>query len=214
MLLPTRADVADRRASQFKERITAVLGEQDLAFFRTLVASYAAEQGKEPLEIAAALAYLAQQDRPLVPQAEPGRRRHEQQRDEGEGAPHRGRGRERAAPVVDSRRTGPGGSTPGGYVRYRVEVGREHGVQPGNIVGAIANEANIDSAHIGLIKIFDSHSTVDLPEGMPDATFQRLRKAWVCGQKLAISVDSPGSAPARPPAARRAERPHKRRQPK
>jgi ATP-dependent RNA helicase DeaD len=88
-------------------------------------------------------------------------------------------------------------------VRYRIAVGRDHGVQPGNIVGAIANEAAIDSVHIGRIQIFDAHSTVDLPEGMPDETFERLRTAWVCGQQLAIRLDSPGDEPPVEPARSR-----------
>jgi ATP-dependent RNA helicase DeaD len=83
-------------------------------------------------------------------------------------------------------------------VRYRIEVGHEHGVQPGNIVGAIANEAGIESQHIGRINIFGSHATVDLPEGMPSDVFHRLRKAWVCGQQLSISVDSGGDTSKRP----------------
>jgi ATP-dependent RNA helicase DeaD len=218
MVLPTRADVADRRATQFKARITAVFGAEDLTFFERLVASYATEQGREPLEIAAALAFLAQQDRPLMPAAEPGRERHEQ-RDTGEEPGRRSRSHDRGEagdePRQRPRRTGDG-SPPAGYDRYRVEVGREHGVQPGNLVGAIANEAGIDSAHIGLIKIFDSYCTVDLPEGMPNAILQRLQKAWVCGQKLAISVDS-GAGPGtrtRPPPARRPDRPSKRKKQK
>jgi ATP-dependent RNA helicase DeaD len=91
-------------------------------------------------------------------------------------------------------------------VRYRIEVGHEHGVQPGNIVGAIANEAGIDAAHIGRIEIFDQHSIVGLPGGMPKDIFQRLRKAWVCGQQLSISVDSGGDAPKRPPPGIKAKR--------
>ena len=67
MRLPSREDVADRRAALFKDTITAVLGTQDLAFFERLVASYAEEHGREPQTIAAALAYLAQKDRPHGP---------------------------------------------------------------------------------------------------------------------------------------------------
>jgi ATP-dependent RNA helicase DeaD len=95
-------------------------------------------------------------------------------------------------------------------------VGHDHGVQPGNIVGAIANEAAIDSVHIGRIQIFDGYSTVDLPEGMPDETYEQLQKTWVCGQKLAIRVDSPGDeptpaprAPRRPPSDARFDKPAK-----
>ena len=86
----------------------------------------------------------------------------------------------------------------GGSVLYRISVGHEHGVQPGNIVGAIANEAALDSSHIGRIRIFDAYSTVELPEGMPDETFERLQKAWVCGRQLAIQIDSgTGEGPQR-----------------
>ena len=102
------------------------------------------------------------------------------------------------------------------HVRYRIEVGREHGVQPGNIVGAIANEAGIDSVHIGRIEIFDNHSIVGLPAGMPKDVYQRLRKAWVCGQQLSISVDSGDEAPKRPPPGMKAKRKtheHKRKAP-
>ena len=71
--------------------------------------------------------------------------------------------------------------------RFRVEVGLEHGVKPGNIVGAIANEAEIESEYIGRIEIFDDHSTVQLPEGMPKEIFKHLKSVWVSGQRLQIS---------------------------
>jgi ATP-dependent RNA helicase DeaD len=213
MYPPTREDVADRRATQFKQSITEVFGTQDLGFFDRLVASYEQEHGKEPREIAAALAYLAQKDRPLLPPADPVRRAAPAPR--GGAGKDRGkdRGKERFAAgsqPTDSR--GPRapraslGPAPQGHVRYRLEVGHEHGVQPSNIVGAIANEAGIDSVHIGRISIFDAYSTVELPEGMPSETFKQLRKAWVCGQKLSISVDSGGDQLRLPPKAHKTER--------
>jgi ATP-dependent RNA helicase DeaD len=73
-------------------------------------------------------------------------------------------------------------------VRYRLEVGRNHQVRPGDIVGAIANEAGIDGQHIGRIKLFEDYSTVDLPAGMPKAIFKQLRKTWVRNQQLRISL--------------------------
>jgi ATP-dependent RNA helicase DeaD len=189
MRLPTREDVVDRRATQFKDSITEVLSSQDLEFFERLVASYADEHGRELEKIAAALAYLAQKDRPLAPPpALESRREQFTERGPMRDA-HGGRKRVRdVEPSTDRKRRAPREATE--RVRYRIEVGREHGVQPGNIVGAIANEAGIDSAHIGRIDIFDSHSIVGLPAGMPKDVYQRLRKAWVCGQQLLISVDS------------------------
>jgi ATP-dependent RNA helicase DeaD len=205
MRLPSRADVADKRAAQFKDSITEVLGSQDLAFFEQLVASYAAEHGRDPQTVAAALAYLAQKDRPLVPPPAPEPRREQfsegPQRAERADRPKR-RDRVEREHVGREESPAPRRRTVAAdvdHVRYRIEVGRRHGVQPGNIVGAIANEAGIDSAHIGRIEIFDEHSIVGLPEGMPKHIQQRLRKAWVCGQQLLISVDSGSEAPQRLP---------------
>ena len=70
---------------------------------------------------------------------------------------------------------------------FRIEVGHAHGVKPGNIVGAIANETGIDGDHIARIKISDDYSTVELPAGMPKELLQELRKIRVAGQLLNIS---------------------------
>jgi ATP-dependent RNA helicase DeaD len=206
MRLPTRADVAHRRAEQFKQLITDVLASQDLVFFEQLVASYEQEHGKAPREIAAALAYLAQKDRPLVLPGPTGPQ---------EGAAKPSSQVELYAPTEGKRfkraERSSGDGPPRGSVRYRIAVGHAHGVQPGNIVGAIANEAGIDSVHIGRIDIYDAYSTVDLPEGMPTEIYEQLQKTWVCGQRLAIRVDFAGDEPiARPSnAARRPGKPGK-----
>ena len=90
-------------------------------------------------------------------------------------------------------------------VRYRIQVGRKHGVKPSNIVGAIANEASIESRYIGRIEIYPEWSTVDLPEGMPSKVVQHLRKVWVSGQQLNINVDgAPSQKPREKPRAARA----------
>ena len=88
---------------------------------------------------------------------------------------------------------------------FRIEVGHTHGVQPGNIVGAIANEAGLDSEYIGRIDIREDHSFVDLPQGMPKDVFRDLQKTWVCGQQLRISragdtPELPYSTPPKKPA--------------
>ena len=92
---------------------------------------------------------------------------------------------------------------------FRLEVGLAHNVKPGNIVGAIANEAGIEGRHIGRIRLYDEYSTVDLPEGMPADIFNGLKKTRVAGRPLNISrmnepkkrgdsVTSPASHPASP----------------
>jgi ATP-dependent RNA helicase DeaD len=101
---------------------------------------------------------------------------------------------------------------------FRIEVGSVHGIKPGNIVGAIANEAGIEGVHIGRVDIREDHSFVDLPEGMPKQIFKDLQKVRVAGRELRINRVSEkppkaprdtagrhpaGRAPAAPPAARK-----------
>jgi ATP-dependent RNA helicase DeaD len=82
-----------------------------------------------------------------------------------------------------------------GMETFRIEVGHVHGVQPGNIVGAIANEADLESRFIGRIDIRDDHSLVDLPEGMPREVLEILKKTRVAGRPLRISRSEETGAP-------------------
>ena len=78
---------------------------------------------------------------------------------------------------------------------FRIEVGHAHGVKPGNIVGAIANEAGIDSKYIGRIEIYDDYSMLDLPGDMPPDLIDHLKTVWVAGQQLGITRDGEPPAP-------------------
>jgi len=71
--------------------------------------------------------------------------------------------------------------------RFRLEVGWRDHVRPGNIVGAIANEAGLTGRSIGRIRIYEGHSTVDLPKGMPEAVFTDLQRLRVMNKELQIS---------------------------
>ena len=77
----------------------------------------------------------------------------------------------------------------------KIEVGHEHQVKPGMIVGAIANEAGLESQYMGRINIYDDYSTIDLPDEMPKEIFQHLKKVRVQGQQLRITRD--GDSPDR-----------------
>ncbi len=72
--------------------------------------------------------------------------------------------------------------------QFRLEVGKNDGVQPSNIVGAIANETGLEGNLIQKIKIFDDHSMVHLPEGMPKSLFSSLKQVWVSGKQLNASI--------------------------
>jgi ATP-dependent RNA helicase DeaD len=98
---------------------------------------------------------------------------------------------------------------------YRIEVGHVHGVQPGNIVGAIANEAGLDGKHIGHIDIREDHSFVDLPEGMPKEILRSLKKVRVRGTELRMTrVDSKPPRPERTHDAARRPPPSEHRKPR
>jgi ATP-dependent RNA helicase DeaD len=93
-------------------------------------------------------------------------------------------------------------------------VGHDHQVKPGNIVGAIANEADIESKYIGRINIFDDYSTVDLPEGMPKELLYTLKKVWVAGQQLKISPLKKGGGAGKPGGRKKADDGKEKRQAK
>jgi ATP-dependent RNA helicase DeaD len=78
-------------------------------------------------------------------------------------------------------------SGPAQMETFRLEVGSVHGIKPGNIVGAIANESGIEGVHIGRVDIREDHSYVDLPEGMPKQVFKDLQKVRVAGRELRLS---------------------------
>jgi len=198
MELPTAADVTDTRVKRFKSRISETLSVGELDRFRTLVEEYQHEYGVPVIEVAAALAALAQGQQPLYVKDKPIRKEREPRegsRDKREQGQDRGRDRDRGErrPRVDKTESDMP-SPDKGMQRYRLEVGHKDKVKPGNIVGAIANEAEIDAEHIGRIEIYEDYSTVDMPEGMPRETFDHLKNVWVSGQKLQISRASIGSA--------------------
>ena len=88
-----------------------------------------------------------------------------------------------------------------GKATFRIEVGYDDGVKPGNIVGAIANEAGLDAKHIGRIEIFEDHTLLDLPDGMPAEIMTHLKTVWCAGQQLRITRDGepPDNAGRKPP---------------
>ncbi len=183
MELPTGETVTAHRTDQFKQQIIDTLGQQpDLSFFKELLTEVSHDHDVSPDDVAAALAYLVQLERPLqvkFAEVKPHKERERADRDS------------RNPRDKDNRRDSKSRSDrDANMVRYRIEVGRSHEARPGDIVGAIANETGIDSGHIGQIKLFDNFSTVDLPSGMPDDLFEQLKKVRVRNQPLAISRDN------------------------
>ena len=187
MDLPSTDVINNKRIDKFKQRITDTLESEDLGLFSDMIEQYQSEHGVPALQIAAALAQLSQGDAPFLLQNKPHRiadtnwgKVERPPREKG-GRSERSR---RDGPPAERQKDGPPSE---GMERYRIAVGHDHGVMPGNIVGAIANEANIGGQSIGRINIHDNYSLIDLPAGLPKETFEALKKVWVSGRKLDIT---------------------------
>jgi ATP-dependent RNA helicase DeaD len=211
MDLPTREMVADQRVKQFKDSViemSASVGA-DMDFFRKLIQELTEENDVSLEDIAATLAWKVQEKRPLnLPPEEERPRREPRERDSRD---RDGRRNERDSDRGGERRPRRDRPTDVSFVRYRIEVGRNDGLQPGDVVGAIANEAGIESKYIGNIRLYDQFSTVELPEGMPSDVLNHLQKTRVRQVSMNISVDK-GPAPQdeprgdRPPRKPRGDR--------
>lgn len=197
MELPSTKVINDKRIDRFKQRITDTLAQEDQAFFNDLIEQYQQEHNIPALEIAAALAKLVQGNMPLLLTKEPKRQRQNKDardrdsRSSRDSQDSRGSGRNTKEKGLRRQQQQPSVA----MQLFRIEVGHNNKVQPGNIVGAIANETGLDGELIRKIKIFDDHSTVELPDGMPRTIFKKLKKIWICGKQLNItSVDAEKSA--------------------
>ena len=210
--LPTIKEVNEVRISRFKDQIRTTLAEGGgLEVFRSLIEEIEREDNVPAIEIAAALAKLARGDEPLLltkpdrearPEGVPSQREFGGGQERGfQERPPRGDWEDRPArpprePGFKKERVAR--EPEPGMATFRIEVGYVHGAKPGNIVGAIANEANIPSKHIGRIEIYDDYSTLDLPDDMPKDLVDHLKTVWVAGRQLDITRD--GETPATPAA--------------
>ncbi len=189
MKLPSTEEVNDQRISKFKQRITDALSSNDINFYSQVLESYQQEHNIPALEIAAALAKLLQGDTPLLLKKEVLRKqdRREPKSRHDSRPPRREREPRADKHSKPSPRERKQRKPDEGMERFRIEVGHNHGVKPGNIVGAIANETGLDSAYIGQIDIQDEHSFIDLPEGMPKEISRILQSTWVVGRQLKLT---------------------------
>lgn len=176
MTIPSPEIVAEKRLSRLGEQIAKTLAG-DLEFMKEAVAELCNQLEIDTALLAAALLHKVQEERPLQlpPMQERVRDNRDKRRDGGRRLP-------KNMGTAESLKDNPDVK----MRRYLIEVGRDNNVGVGNIVGAIANEANIDSRYIGQIHLYDAVTTVDLPEGMPKDVLQHLKKVRVCGRQLNI----------------------------
>ena len=172
MRLPSMSDVRDTRIRQFKEDVVKAMDMGDeLSVFREIVNQLETEHAMSHEDMAAALCYLAQKDRPFPDGKEPERPQRER-RERGE----RGERRERRERSNE------------GMTRYRVNLGRDQGITPGDLVGAIANEGKISGQSIGHIRLFDTCSSVYLPEGLDQKVLETLKGAKIRNKPMDLKI--------------------------
>ncbi|GGI80167.1 DEAD/DEAH box helicase [Shewanella gelidii] len=181
MSIPSPESVSERRLSRLGEQVEAIING-DLDFMKNAVAQLCQQLEVDSDLLAAALLHQVQQERPLqLPTM------HERQRDNRDNRnQERGERRRRGTPTSIGKADALKDNPDLKMRRYVIEVGRDNGVGVGNIVGAIANEANIESRFIGQIQLFDQITSVDLPAGMPKDVLAHLKKVRVCGKPLNI----------------------------
>ena len=217
--LPNIQEIGKKRIEKTRREMAEIIAEKDLTAMREIIEGMAAESELSMTDLAAALLFQKQLKQPLQPKEDPkprrdarsenrndrdGRGRNDSRRDarggEGRGRDNRG---ERAPRKAKEVRNDVDWQT------YRLEVGKEHGAKPGDIVGAIANEISLDSSYIGQINLHERHTFVQLPKGMPDKSFKQLKNVRIRRQALEISVSDTEVAKARPRRTERNDRPRR-----
>lgn len=188
--LPNAELLGERRLAKFAAKVQQQLESSDLDMYRALLAKLQPGEDLDMETLAAALLKMAQGERPLIlppdPVFKPRQRREFNDRDE--------RGNDRRRDARPDSRDG-GAERPrrerrdvGEMQLYRIEVGRDDGVEVRHIVGAIANEGDISSRYIGNIKLFASHSTIELPKGMPGEILNHFTRTRILNKPMNMQL--------------------------
>ena len=194
--LPNAELLGKRRLEKFAAKVQQQLESSDLDQYRALLSQIQPTAEGEELDmetLAAALLKMAQGERTLIVPPDAPMRPKREFRDRDDRFERRG----------DRNDRGPRGDRPerGGEDRprrerreagdmelYRIEVGRDDGVEVRHIVGAIANEGDISSRYIGNIKLFASHSTIELPKGMPGEVLQHFTRTRILNKPMNMQL--------------------------
>ena len=192
MPLPSAKDVNAKRKERFQAQILDAVHSEKNRVFRDIIEQLLVENPVDTLDLAAALAKLVQGNKPLFLDENADarmmerRERDDRRDDRRERDDRRGERAPRSKAMPEEQAKALKGQPDVDMQRYMVGVGYNDGLRPGNLVGAIANEAELESKFIGHIEILENFSVIDLPNGMPPATMAILRKAKVCGRSLEL----------------------------
>ncbi len=188
--VPTDAMVAQAQQKRFIANIQARFEHKYFDEYKRVLTQYIDQGDVSAVDVAAALALMANQDRSWTPEFKsPPRSSSEEKRRDNKRERSKTSDASFSMPRKSDRRPARSTGKQEAYSEelFRIDVGRVHGVKPGNIVGAIANEAGLNSQFITGLRINDDHSTVKLPSGLSKEVFNGLSKAWVCGRQLKLT---------------------------
>ncbi|ACX86633.1 DEAD/DEAH family ATP-dependent RNA helicase [Pectobacterium parmentieri] len=191
--LPNAELLGQRRLAKFAAKVQQQLESSDLDMYRALLTKLQPQEELDIETLAAALLKMAQGERPLILPPDPAFRPRREFRDRDESRSD-SRGDRRRDPR-DSRESRDGDRPQrrerresGEMELYRIEVGRDDGVEVRHIVGAIANEGDISSRYIGNIKLFGSHSTIELPKGMPGDLLSHFTRTRILNKPMNMQL--------------------------
>ncbi|EPC9994665.1 DEAD/DEAH family ATP-dependent RNA helicase [Enterobacter ludwigii] len=194
--LPNAELLGKRRLEKFAAKVQLQLESSDLDQYRALLAQIQPTAEGEELDmetLAAALLKMAQGERTLIVPPDAPMRPKREFRDRDERFERRGDRNDRGPRADRPERSGE--ERPrrerrdaGEMELYRIEVGRDDGVEVRHIVGAIANEGDISSRYIGNIKLFASHSTIELPKGMPGEVLQHFTRTRILNKPMNMQL--------------------------
>ncbi len=204
LYLPSTKAINEKKIADFKNKINMVIESEDINSFSRFVESYAEEKNISMSRVAAALVKIIQEDTNLaLPMDESVKENGSaKERENSTSYKHSDKNLELSDININNKKNyrqktyndKPRFQKNSKIIplrknmeKYRIEIGRHHGIKPGDIVGAISNEAGLDSKYIGTIDIDSNYSFVELPVGMPEETFMLLKNTWVRSRKMAIS---------------------------
>ena len=193
MQMPTVDDINQNRVTRFKHQITETLAAKDLGFYQQLITELRHETEISSTHIAAALAHMIHGDQGMLMHESKAERHERNKGPKTTGDSGQGHSRNKDG-VIDAEPVPLKEHPEIEMERFTIAVGRRQGVKPSNIVGMIANEADLDREYIGQIDIHEEISTVDLPAGMPKEIMSILWRAKLCGRKSQLqSLTNPKS---------------------
>ncbi|MEI7065384.1 DEAD/DEAH family ATP-dependent RNA helicase [Dickeya chrysanthemi] len=188
--LPNAELLGQRRLAKFAAKVQQQLESSDLDMYRALLSKLQPQEELDIETLAAALLKMAQGERPLILPPDPvvERRPRREFRERDDRFERRGERNDRGPRGGDERPARRERRDVGEMELYRIEVGRDDGVEVRHIVGAIANEGDISSRYIGNIKLFASHSTIELPKGMPGELLSHFTRTRILNKPMNMQL--------------------------